>query len=74
MEFILDHAYVRKTAENPNTRFRKRPGGGTHPHLDGDFPVPQGQLLHSGPSQTSPCASFHLAIHLYPLLSPLIKW
>ena len=37
-------------------------------------PPPRGQkLLCSGPSQTSPSVSRHLAVHLYPLSYPLAK-
>lgn len=64
---MTGHACVRKLRKNANgAGFGELPGGRTRPHREGGHtPTPQGQpLLYSGPSQTSPYTSLHLAVHL----------
>ena len=72
MGLITDCTYVRKPPENPETMGLRlsrlantsTPGEGHPPTL-----APWGQkLLCSGPSQTSPDAPLHLAVHLYPFV------
>ena len=77
MELIMDRAYMRKPASNPNSLgLRKLLDRRTLPHTrrvthsDSTWQ----KLLCSGPSQTWCCASLHLVAQLYPWSYSFINW
>ena len=76
MELTIDPVYRRQPPQIPTAWSSEGFQVGEHIHTGrGMHPNSiEAEALLSGPFQTLPCVPLRLAVYLYPLSYPLIKW